>query len=128
MNISQYIIESSRTCPNIKSENLTSEFLDQLHMAIGASTETNELLDAYKKSFAYGKPLDVINIKEEIFDTLWYLANLCRMLGIDFEDGMQNNIDKLQARYPEKFDSYKAINRNLEREREILEELQYPKK
>lgn len=118
MNINEYLKQSSRTCPD-----LGDDLHNQLHMAIGASTETNELLDAYKKWLAYGKPLDKINIAEEIFDCMWYLINLCRMLGIDPERGLQNNIDKLRIRYPEKFTSENAINRKTEQERKILEEL-----
>ena len=68
MNIKEYMIESSRTCPTLETD-----FLNQLHMAIGASTETNELLDTFKKKLAYGKEMDLVNIKEEIFDTFWYL-------------------------------------------------------
>jgi len=119
MNIYKYMEESSRTCPD-----LGSDFNNQLHMAIGASTEANELLDAFKKQFAYNKPLDKVNVSEEIFDQFWYLVNLCRMLNIDIEKGLQNNIDKLKARYPEKFTEENAVNRDLEKEREILNKLE----
>lgn len=116
MNIIKYTSEASRTCPD-----LGSDFDNQLHMVIGVSTEAGELLDAYKKAFAYGKELDITNVSEEIFDALWYLVNLCRMLNIDIEQGMTTNIEKLRARYPDKFDSEHAINRDLNKEREILE-------
>ena len=121
MNFKQYMEESARTCPRLEF-NYTSEFLDQLHMVIGASTETNELLDAYKKRFAYGKRIDFVNVEEEIFDALWYLANLCRMLDIDIEKGFDKNIAKLRQRYPDKFKQSEAINRNLDKERKILEQ------
>ena len=52
---------------------------------------------------------------------MWYFANLCNMHGWDLRDIMQTNIDKLKSRYPNKFDSEKAINRDLEAERAILE-------
>jgi NTP pyrophosphatase (non-canonical NTP hydrolase) len=94
-------------------------------MAIGLSTEANEVLDAYKKAFAYGKKLDVVNVGEELGDILWYMANLMRMLDIDFESVLQINVDKLKARYPDKFDSDKAITRDLGKERAILEQLGY---
>jgi len=116
MNIKEYMVESSRTCPD-----LGSDLNNQLHMSIGASTEANELLDAYKAWFAYGKELDKVNVSEEIFDCFWYLVNLCRMLDIDIEKGLQTNIDKLRVRYPEKFTEYHALNRDLLHEREILE-------
>ena len=52
---------------------------------------------------------------------MWYVANLCNMNGWDLRDILDTNIAKLEARYPEKFTEDKAINRNLEAEREILE-------
>ena len=116
MKIKEYLEKASTTCPD-----LGSDLNNQLHMAIGASTEANELLDAYKKQFAYGKELDKVNVSEEIFDCFWYLVNLCRMLEIDIEKGLQTNIAKLEARYPEKFTDYHANNRDLEKERKILE-------
>lgn len=116
MNIEQYKKECARTCPD-----LGTDLNNQMHMAIGASTETGELLDAYKKWFVYNKELDKVNVAEEIFDTFWYLINLCRMLDIDIEKGLQTNIDKLRARYPNNFTEYHAKNRDLDNERKILE-------
>jgi len=118
MELKQYIIESSRTCPD-----LGLDFNNQMHMAIGISTEAGELLDAYKKKLAYNKSLDKTNVAEEIGDLCWYVANLCRILNLDLQEILQNNIDKLRARYPEKFTEEKANNRNLEEERKILEKL-----
>ena len=117
MNIFEYINLASRTCPD-----LGSDLNNQMHMAIGASTESNELLDSYKRWFAYGKELDKTNVEEEIFDCFWYLLNLCRMLNINPEMGMATNILKLESRYPNlRFDEDNAISRNLEKERAILE-------
>jgi NTP pyrophosphatase (non-canonical NTP hydrolase) len=118
MNIQDYIKQSERTCPD-----LGNELNNQIHMAIGISTEANELLDAYKKWFAYNKPLDKTNVAEEVGDCFWYLCNLCRMLNLDPEAILQNNINKLRARYPEKFTNENAIHRDLDKERKILEEL-----
>ena len=42
-------------------------------------------------------------------------------LGVSFEEIQERNIEKLKARYGEKFTDEKAINRNLETERSILE-------
>jgi NTP pyrophosphatase (non-canonical NTP hydrolase) len=97
------------------------ETLNLLHCAIGASTESGELLDAFKKHIYYKKELDVVNIGEEIADIQWYLFNLCRLLDLDMEQLLEANIAKLKARYGEKFSSEKAINRDLDTERNILE-------
>ncbi len=120
MEYKDYQKETKRTCPKL-SDNLREGLVDELHMVIGISTESGELLDAYKKHFAYGKELDVINVGEEIADIMWYISNLCRLLNIDLEEMQQRNINKLRARYPEKFTQEDALNRNLDIERQILE-------
>jgi hypothetical protein len=43
-------------------------------------------------------------------------------LNFDFYQSLTNNINKLMVRYPEKFDTDKAINRDLENERKRLED------
>jgi NTP pyrophosphatase (non-canonical NTP hydrolase) len=118
MNIQQYLKECSRTCPD-----LGNDLNNQLHMAIGASTEANEILDNYKRWLAYNKNPDLINTAEEIGDVFWYLINLCRMLSLNIEDILDINIKKLMTRYPNKFTQQDAINRNLSAERKVLQEL-----
>ena len=39
----------------------------------------------------------------------------------NIEQALQNNIDKLRVRYPDKFSEELAINRNLEMERKELD-------
>jgi hypothetical protein len=56
---------------------------------------------------------------------MWYIANFCRVNDFDLEKIMDTNINKLRARYPEKFTQNNAIDRNLDKERKILEELGY---
>lgn len=115
MNHSEYTDEIKRTAPN-----LGNDFIDQLHMVVGISTEAGELLDVFKKALAYGKPLDVVHLREEFGDLFWYTFNLMRMLGIDFETTLQINVEKLYARYPKGFSQADALERNLENERTIL--------
>lgn len=117
MNLKEYSINAERTCPD-----LGSQFNNEMHMALGIATEAGELLDVYKKNFAYGKPMDYINVREEIGDLMWYTINLCRLLGVDLESELDINISKLRTRYPERFDSDHAINRDLAKERSVLEQ------
>lgn len=51
------------------------------HMALGFCGELGELLDAIKKHAIYGKPLDKVNLAEEIGDVSWYVVNLVPELG-----------------------------------------------
>ena len=82
----------------IKHE-LTAEQANLLHMAVGASGEAGELLDAIKKHTIYQKDLDVDNVKEEIGDLLFYMFNIMQSVGLTFEDVLQHNVGKLSVRY-----------------------------
>ena len=115
MDIKQYQKDVKRTCADLGS--LKD---DTYHMLMGITTENGELQDMFKKHFAYGKTFDVVNMGEEIGDLMWYVANLCNMYNLDLEDILEHNINKLKARYPEKFDEEHAINRDLDTERKIL--------
>lgn len=92
-----------------------------LHGAIGLATEAGEIQDALKKHVFYGKPLDLVNIAEEMGDMFWYLAVLSDSIGEPFQKIMETNIAKLKARYGSKFTEEAALNRNLEVERKVLE-------
>jgi NTP pyrophosphatase (non-canonical NTP hydrolase) len=120
MDYKDYEKESERTFPQL-DDALRKNLANEMHMVMGIATEAGELLDAYKKHFAYGKELDTVNVGEEIADIMWYVSNLCRILNIDMHEMLDRNISKLKARYPEKFDSKKALNRDLDKERNILE-------
>lgn len=116
MNTIKYQEKASRTLAH-----LTSSLEDDIHMVLGIQTEAAEIADVYKKHMAYKKSLDLVNVKEELGDLLWYVANLCNLHGWNMEDIMDTNISKLEARYPDKFTEHHAINRDLEKEREILD-------
>lgn len=91
------------------------------HAALGLSTEANEFCDQLKKHLIYGKELDKVNLIEELGDLCWFIAMACDELGTNFEEIQQININKLKARYGEKYSDDKALNRNLSNERNILE-------
>lgn len=92
-----------------------------LHCALGLSTEAGEFNDVIKKHIFYGKELDIVNLKEEAGDLLWYLCLLCDETNVDFEDLMTTTINKLKARYPNKFTQESALNRDLVKERDVLD-------
>lgn len=117
MEIAEYQKKSARTFAKIDGA-----ILDDIHMVLGMQTESAEISDVYKKTIAYKKPLDFVNIKEELGDLMWYVANLCNVNGWDLRDILDTNIKKLEARFPEKFTYENANNRNLEKERKILEQ------
>lgn len=126
MTFQEYQIKAARTnavlnkqiCLNGQIQEKSSE---NLHMVLGIVTETAELADVFKKNHAYQKQIDWVNIKEEIGDLMWYIANFCTINNLDMDEMLETNIKKLEARYPEKFCETLAVNRNLSTERNILE-------
>jgi len=72
--LAEYQQLASRTCPDLGTpeKNL-------LHMNLGITTEVGEFLDVIKKNLAYGKPLDIVNLGEEISDMAWYISNKARL-------------------------------------------------
>lgn len=118
MQIKQFIEEANRTNAPLESSQLTD-----IHMLMGMVTEVGELMDVYKKNLAYTKPMDLVNVQEEIGDLMWYVAGFCKNNNFDLERILDVCIEKLKARYPEKFSRDSAINRNLSRERSILEQM-----
>lgn len=92
-----------------------------LHAAIGAATEVGELLDAIKRGIYYGKPLDLLNVVEEIGDIYWYLGLACNAINVQPSSVLKKNSNKLKARYPQKFTQEAANIRDLAKEIKAIE-------
>lgn len=102
-------------------EERANENLRTLHAAMGMQTEVGEIVDQLKKHIFYGKELDIVNIKEELGDLLWYISLLMDCVDTTYRECQEKVVAKLRARYPNKFTEQDAINRNLELERAVLE-------
>ena len=87
-----------------------------LHAGLGLATEAGEFLDMLKKHLFYGKEIDYENLDEEAGDLLWYLSIYLDVRGKSYREVMEANTRKLKARYPEKFTSENALNRDIETE------------
>jgi NTP pyrophosphatase (non-canonical NTP hydrolase) len=123
MNPSEYQKLAQRTeCDQKKSMERLVEYssnlvaIRALHSIIGMSGEVGELSGAIEKWLYYGQELDLINVKEEIGDLMWYIAEMCNALGLDMGSLMEANIRKLRVRYPDKFSEEKAKEENRNRE------------
>ena len=84
---------------------------DLMHSALGLSSEAGEFTDAVKKTLVYGKALDKENLLEELGDLCWFIALACEVLNVEMTDIMEQNIEKLKKRYPEKYSDELAIQR-----------------
>jgi hypothetical protein len=95
---------------------------EMIHSALGIFTEAAEFLQAVVQSTFEGRVFDRINAIEELGDLEWYMAVMRSRLEISQEEVQRRNIAKLRARYPEKFASRAALDRDLDRERRALGE------
>lgn len=90
-----------------------------LHGAMGLDTESGEIMDSMKRHIIYGSDLNVVNIREELGDIMWYVALICDELGLTIEQICEDNIAKLRKRYPDKF------SRELAEKRDVANELSH---
>lgn len=116
IHVNGYVEWTGNSCASLESKQL-----DNIHMLLGMSTEIGELQDVFKKNIAYGTKIDWINVREEIGDIMFYVASFCRINNFDLDTILGVNMAKLMSRYPEKFDKWRANNRDLDKERKILE-------
>lgn len=90
--------------------------LPHLDMAInGLSSETGEAMEILKKIKFQGKPWneDVkFHLIREAGDIIFYWLSLCLALNVDPNSIIEENIKKLESRYPGgKFDVHRSENR-----------------
>lgn len=74
-----------------------------LTAGIGLASEGGEFNEIVKKMFFQGKPLNdenVFHMKRELGDIMWYWTNACTALGLDPNEVIAENVEKLKARYP----------------------------
>lgn len=99
----------------------------EIHHGSGYETILNilttslRLVDPLKKKIYYNKSIDESSISSITKNILSLLIYYCDLNGINFSESLDRNISKLKARYGEKFSSDRAVNRNLENEKNILE-------
>jgi|TARA_R100000353_G_scaffold109683_1_gene78771 NTP pyrophosphatase (non-canonical NTP hydrolase) len=70
---------------------------------VGLSAESGEFLEIVKKMVFQGKPWNDDNREHliiELGDIMWYVANACIALNVEFDDVVRGNVKKLEKRYP----------------------------
>lgn len=85
------------------------------------SEATSGLLDHMKKVCFYSKEFDEAHFGTLAGTVIRLLKELCEKEKWDLNELLETNIKKLRLRYGEKFDADAAENRDLDAEREVLE-------
>ena len=79
--------------------------------AIGMLAESGEFTEILKKMVFQGKEFNEENrlhMKRELGDILWYWIQGCIALGYTPDEVMDENIKKLEARYPNGFEAIRS--------------------
>lgn len=84
-----------------------------LNGVLGLTGEAGEVADLVKKGIFHEKGIDLEHLQKELGDVMWYIAMICDSCGLDMECVMETNIEKLKARYPEGFDTFRANHREV---------------
>src|SRR5258708_2615635 len=71
--------------------------------SLGLSGETGEFIDKVKKILYHSKEIPSSELKAELGDIIWYLALISDSLGFTLSDIANENIMKLEKRYPNGF-------------------------
>ncbi len=78
---------------------------------MGLCGESGEVIDLVKKHISHGHELNRERLIDELGDVAWYIARIADVLGVELEDILEHNIEKLRKRYPDGFSKEASINR-----------------
>ena len=73
-----------------------------INWGLGIAGEAGDLVGCIKKTVFHNNDQED-GIKENLGDTLWYMAMICNYFRWDLEEVWQENIKKLKLRYPQGF-------------------------
>ena len=84
--------------------------MEILTWGLGIAGEAGDVAGCIKKTYAH-KNDQTLGIRENIGDTMWYIAMICNYYGWELEDILGENIAKLEKRYPKGKFTYKDAKR-----------------
>ena len=90
------------------------EFSQLLTASIGMQAESGEFSEVIKKIIFQGKEFNEderFHLMRELGDVLWYWVQGCTALGYTPQEVMEENINKLESRYPNGFEVAMSENR-----------------
>jgi NTP pyrophosphatase (non-canonical NTP hydrolase) len=97
-------------------ETTGTEFSQLLTASIGMQAESGEFSEIIKKIIFQGKEFNEeerFHLMRELGDVLWYWVQGCTALGYTPQEVMEENINKLESRYPNGFDVTMSENRQV---------------
>lgn len=93
MNLDEYQLEAAKTAIYPPG--------NYAYLALGINGEAGEVAEIIKRSIRSGRPLekeDMVALRKELGDCLWYIANLAREAGLSMSSVASENLGKLRSR------------------------------
>lgn len=106
MTVNEYQHQAMRTLnPDLNPKDVL------VNSVMGLCGESGEAIDIVKKWLMQGHELDKEHLITELGDVAWYLAEAATALEVPLEVIFQRNLDKLNRRFPNGFDTGDSIHR-----------------
>jgi NTP pyrophosphatase (non-canonical NTP hydrolase) len=115
----EYQYEARRT----QNQNLSTWAMRE-HALFGLTSEVGEVMGLHQK-IHQGHVLDETELRLEIGDVLWFVAELCDVYGWHMSDIAGANIEKLRNRYHDKFSVEESVNRVEYRKKKVKQRSKY---
>ena len=106
MNISEYQKLCKKTAKKFDSKEK-----EILTWGLGITGEAGDVASCIKKTYAHDND-QISGIRENLGDCLWYSAMICNFFEWDMQEVLNENIKKLEKRYPEGFKIQEAKREN----------------
>jgi len=94
--------EYQKICDKTAKKDYESPATEILTWGCGIAGEAGDVAGCIKKTFSHGNDQKQ-GIKENLGDTMWYIAVICNFFKWDMEEILEGNIAKLKKRYPKGF-------------------------
>ena len=78
---------------------------------LGLAGEAGEFANLVKKWKGHKHETSDDDLRDELGDILWYMAEICSVCGLDLNEVAAQNVEKLKKRYPEGFSVERSRNR-----------------
>lgn len=92
-----------------------TQFHTPKNLAIGLSTESNELLELFRfkdqddQNALLADPENRVDVEDELADILFFTLRFADLYDIDLEDALEKKLEKNRERYPKK--NFKGVNK-----------------
>lgn len=103
--------EYQKACKITAKKDFKSPSEEIMCWGLGVAGEAGDIAGCIKKTFAHNND-QKIGIRENVGDTLWYMAMVCNFFDWDMQDILNENLAKLKTRFPQGFTIPDAARNN----------------